>query len=65
MDGRMDNPKAICPFNFSKVGGIFTLKAPIMTAANGIFCEMFHAFFQNETCRFVSTFGHEQSNNNK
>ena len=22
MDGRSDKPKAICPFNFSKVGGI-------------------------------------------
>ena len=23
-DGRTDKPKAICPFNFSKVGGIMT-----------------------------------------
>ena len=24
MEGRTDKPKAICPFNFSKVGGIKT-----------------------------------------
>ena len=26
MDGRTDKPKSICPFNFSKVGGVIQIK---------------------------------------